>query len=67
MNHLLSIEDLDRAGLGSGCHSFDFAPPAGLSFAPNAVEVRRSLDGVVLPRSDWRVVAVQDRRLPAIG
>ena len=27
-------EDLERAGLGSGRHSFSFAPPAGVSFAP---------------------------------
>jgi len=40
--------DLVRAGLGSGCHSFEFVPPAGLNFAPDAVEVRRSLDGASL-------------------
>jgi hypothetical protein len=38
-------EDLKRAGIGSGHHSFAFTPPDGLAFAPNAVEVRRSLDG----------------------
>ena len=41
-------EDLKQAGLGSGCHSFDFALPAGLQAAPDAIEVRRSLDGAVL-------------------
>ena len=41
-------KDLDQAGLGSGCHSFAFAPPAGLIFAPDVVEVRRSLDGASL-------------------
>jgi Hint domain len=41
-------EDLELAGLGSGRHSFEFKPPAGLTFAPNAVEVRRSLDGAAL-------------------
>ena len=41
-------EDLWRAGLGSGCHGFEFTPPAGLTFAPDAVEVRRSFDGVAL-------------------
>src|SRR5258708_30314088 len=41
-------QDLKRAGLGSGNHSFEFKPPAGLTFAANAVEVRRSLDGAIL-------------------
>lgn len=41
-------EDLERAGLGSGRHGFVFSPPPGLAFAPNAVEVRRSLDGTLL-------------------
>ena len=41
-------EDLKRTGLGSGCHGFDFALPAGLQAAPEAIEVRRSLDGAVL-------------------
>jgi hypothetical protein len=44
-------EDLERAGLGSGRHSFSFAPPAGLSFTPESIEVRRSLDGAALIRS----------------
>jgi autotransporter-associated beta strand protein len=44
-------EDLKRAGMGSGRHAFAFTPPAGLVFAPNAIDVRRSLDGEVLPRS----------------
>jgi autotransporter passenger strand-loop-strand repeat protein len=44
-------EDLEQADFGSGRHSFEFAPPAGLAFAPDAVEVRRSLDGVALARS----------------
>jgi hypothetical protein len=44
-------EDLEQAGLGSGRHSFEFTPPAGLAFAPDAVEVRRSLDGVALELS----------------
>jgi autotransporter-associated beta strand protein len=43
--------DLARAGLGSGQHGFDFTPPAGIDFAPNAIEVRRSLDGEALPFS----------------
>ena len=41
-------EDLEQAKLGSGRHSFAFAPPAGLAFAPDDVEVRRSLDGAAL-------------------
>jgi len=44
-------QDLERAGHGSGRHSFAFTPPAGLLFAPDAVEVRRSLDGATLLRS----------------
>ncbi len=45
-------DDLKRAGIGSGCHSFTFAPLARLAFAPDAVEVRRSLDGVALELTD---------------
>ncbi len=41
-------EDLARAAIGSGRHGFEFIPPAGLTFAPDAVDVRRSLDGVPL-------------------
>ncbi len=44
-------EDLERAGMGSGRHSFEFAPPAGMVLVPDAVEVRRSLDGASLMRS----------------
>jgi hypothetical protein len=40
--------DLAQAKLGSGCHSFAFAPAAGLDFATDMVEVRRSLDGEAL-------------------
>jgi hypothetical protein len=39
------------AGLGSGRHAFTFTPPAGLVFASDAVEVRRSLDGAALSLS----------------
>jgi hypothetical protein len=45
-------EDLQRAGLGSGRHSFEFTAPARLTFASDAVEVRRSFDGAVLSASD---------------
>jgi hypothetical protein len=41
-------DDLARAGLGSGKHSFEFIPPPGLSFAPSTIEVRRSIDGARL-------------------
>ncbi len=41
--------DLEQAGVGSGRHSFKFKPPARLDFTPDAVEVRRSLDGAPLP------------------
>ena len=44
-------DDLERAGLGSGRHAFAFTPPAGLAFAPDEVEVRRSLDGEALGKS----------------
>ncbi len=44
-------EDLQQAGMGSGCHSFRFTPPTGIMFAPGAIEVRRSLDGASLMRS----------------
>lgn len=43
--------DLERAGLGSGRHAFEFSLPAGLDDAPEAVEVRRALDGAALRRS----------------
>jgi len=42
-------EDLAKAGFGSGRHSFEFAPADGLIIAPDALQVRRSLDGSVLP------------------
>jgi hypothetical protein len=41
-------EDLKLAGLGSGRHGFLFTPPARLASVPQAVEVRRSLDGAAL-------------------
>jgi hypothetical protein len=47
-------EDLARAGLGSGRHSFEFTPPAGLAFTPHTLKVRRSFDGASL---DWSVNA----------
>jgi autotransporter-associated beta strand protein len=41
-------EDLDQTDIGSGRHSFAFTSPAGLDFAADTVEVRRSLDGAAL-------------------
>jgi autotransporter-associated beta strand protein len=42
--------DLEQAGIGSGRHSFTFTTPAGgLASALDALEVRRSLDGALLP------------------
>jgi len=63
-------EDLKYAGLGSGRHAFTFTPPAGLALRPDAVEVRRSLDGVALEfgagsrRAPQRVAA---KRLPNVS
>ena len=44
-------DDLERAGIGSGCHSFAFAAPAGVAFATATLDVRRSLDGALLSLS----------------
>jgi len=44
-------DDLKRAGLGGGCHSFAFTPPDGAELTAGSVEVRRSLDGATLPLS----------------
>jgi hypothetical protein len=44
-------KDLQQAGLGSGQHSFTFAPPIGMNFGPEAVEVRRAFDGAALQLS----------------
>jgi autotransporter-associated beta strand protein len=41
--------DLREAGIGGGCHAFAFAPPPGVSLSPEAVTVRRALDGAMLP------------------
>ena len=41
--------DLATSGIGSGHHSFEFIPPRGLRLSPGRVEVRRSLDGELLP------------------
>ena len=63
-------EDLKAAGLGSGRHAFTFTPPASLAFAPDAVEVRRALDGAALEfgadsrRAPQRIAA---KRLPNVS
>jgi len=51
-------EDLKQAGMGSGRHSFAFTVPPELDFAPDEVEVRRSLDGVALELTieAWRML-----------
>jgi hypothetical protein len=54
-------QDLERAGIGSGRHAFRFKPPAGLVFAHDAVEVRRSLDGAVL------AAAAYGKRIGVLG
>jgi ELWxxDGT repeat protein len=45
-------EDLEQAGLGSGCHSFAFALSSGDVFAPSEIEVRRSADQALLKLSN---------------
>ena len=50
-------EDLDQ--FGSGRHSFAFTVPAGLHFAVDKVEVRRSLDGAALGFSEAASRALQ--------
>ena len=42
--------DLERAGHGSGRHSFAFTPPPGLVITPDSVHVHRSFDGALLAR-----------------
>ena len=42
-------DDLAKARLGSGRHSFVFTPPSGLIIDSDKVEVRRSLDAAALP------------------
>jgi erythromycin esterase-like protein len=41
-------DEFEQAGIGTGHHGFEFTPPAGLDFATDTVEVRRSLDGAAL-------------------
>jgi hypothetical protein len=55
-------DDLARAGIGDGRHGFEFTPPAGLDFMDAAIEVRRSFDGLALPR-----LAADERSAAASG
>jgi hypothetical protein len=64
-------EDLERAGIGSGRHSFELVPPPGTPLAK--IDVRRSLDGAQLESScEPRSVQIQslqpqiDRRGPSL-
>ena len=50
-------EDLAKAWLGSGRHSFVFTPPTGLTIGSKKVEVLRSLDGAALPTKYQRTAA----------
>jgi hypothetical protein len=47
-------EDLQNAGIGSGCHSFTFEPPPGLDISSGVVEIRRSIDGATVACSEAR-------------
>ncbi|MEO6842134.1 MAG: Hint domain-containing protein [Bradyrhizobium sp.] len=57
-------EDLARPDIGSGHHGFEFRLPVGLSLVPEAVRVRRSLDGSALDVAGdvWRQIKVSDFR-----
>ncbi len=55
--------DLEAAGLGSGRHAFEFQAPDGVVLRPEAVTVRRALDGTMLRcsegfQSDGATVAI---------
>ena len=51
--------DLQQAGFGSGCHSFEFAPPQGFGISPLSVQVRRSFDGAaLLPLADAKTLTL---------
>jgi hypothetical protein len=58
-------KDLQDADFGSGCHSFVFTPPPGLTLALDMVEVRRSLDGAILPLSTRCKEAIAQHDLAA--
>jgi autotransporter passenger strand-loop-strand repeat protein len=59
-------EDLERAGIGTGRHGFQFTPPKGLAFAPGAVSVRRARDGAALSLS-WPLEQKLTRRMRRAG
>jgi hypothetical protein len=56
-------DDLERAGLGSGHHSFDFVMPAGVP--AGYIEVRRSLDQKPLARAAAKVPVLTPERKQA--
>jgi Hint domain len=58
-------EDLQKAGMGSGRHSFEFTLPPELVVAPDEIEVRRSLDSVALGFTGdaWRMMRQSARRV----
>lgn len=58
-------EDLERAGLGSGRHSFSFALPDGLMLLPGTIEARRSLDGASLTASRGSGIGARSGRVDA--
>ena len=41
------VEFKKQAGLGSGCHGFQFVPRTALD-APDSIEIRRSINGLLL-------------------
>ncbi len=50
--------DLEYAGIGDGCHGFDYAVPDGLSpLLPHVIEVQRAADGQALAQSPWLLPA----------
>lgn len=53
-------DDLERAGLGSGHHSFDFVMPAAVP--AGYIEVRRSLDQKPLARAAAKVPVLSPER-----
>jgi hypothetical protein len=53
--------DLEKAGYGNGCHSFDFVVPGGLSpLVDHVIQVHRADDFEELPNSPWTVAAEPD-------
>ena len=54
----LHRDDLRRAGIGDGCHAFEFTVPGGLSpHLRHVIRVERAADGEDLTNSPWMVAA----------